>query len=149
LNINVTALVQDMIIQPLSSFGFRISLVDEQVTRGLVFYSSEAPTPDLWPALTVVYGNCDLTTAMEEHDATNLALRPSLVPRNGEIILDGKEERTSLIFIFDMAGSIVRSLEAKQWPSRIGVEGLASGTYILTAQDAQHHVIFRDKFVIE
>lgn len=149
LNTDVTALVQDMVANASTSFGFQIALVNEQVTRGLVFYSSEAATRDLWPALTVVYGNCDLTTNIAQDEGDAFTLHPSIVLPGTDLLLDGAHGGQVHITIHDAAGRTVRSLQPTQRPARIPTNGLSAGAYVLVAQDAQQHVLYRERFVVE
>jgi hypothetical protein len=59
---DVTALVQDMINNPASSFGFYFALVTENPSNAaaLLFHSSDGGDPNKWPKLEIVYttGNC-------------------------------------------------------------------------------------------
>ncbi len=54
---DVTGMVQDMIINPSSSFGFFLSLVTENPSNssGLFFHSSDGGDPNKWPKLEIVY----------------------------------------------------------------------------------------------
>ncbi|MCU0431946.1 MAG: DNRLRE domain-containing protein [Bacteroidia bacterium] len=54
-SLNMTQLVQDYLNNPASSFGFMLRLQNESFYRSLLFASSDNPTPQLWPKLTVVY----------------------------------------------------------------------------------------------
>lgn len=54
-SIDVTALVQDMINNPLSSFGFMLRLQDEINFRAMVFASSDHTVSSKWPKLTINY----------------------------------------------------------------------------------------------
>jgi PKD repeat protein len=54
-NIDVTQLVLDMYSNPDSSFGFRLSLVDETIYRSMILSSSDHHNPDLWPSLVIKY----------------------------------------------------------------------------------------------
>jgi len=55
LNVNVTNLVQDMLINQNSSYGFILSLQTEEVHRRLNFCSSDYPNPMFHPKLEVIY----------------------------------------------------------------------------------------------
>ncbi len=55
ISLNITALVQDMVDNPSTSFGFQLSLATEQYYRGLIFGSSEHPDPTKRPKLIVQY----------------------------------------------------------------------------------------------
>jgi hypothetical protein len=59
---SVTSLVQDMITNPSTSFGFYFALVTENPSNaaGLLFYSSDHTDQTKWPKLVITYtiGNC-------------------------------------------------------------------------------------------
>ena len=54
-NINVAALVQDMVNDPQNSFGFMLMLQVEQIYSCLNFCSSDHANPSFWPSLTITY----------------------------------------------------------------------------------------------
>ncbi|MBS1658239.1 MAG: DNRLRE domain-containing protein [Chitinophagales bacterium] len=65
-DINVTAMVQDMINDPEHSFGIRIRLRNEEPTRAMAFWSKDgAPSDDLKPHLRITLQNEGLTSAQE------------------------------------------------------------------------------------
>lgn len=58
LNINVLAMVQDMISNPAPGYGFLLGLVNEVNTNGLCFASRDHSNQALHPTLEVVYETC-------------------------------------------------------------------------------------------
>lgn len=56
--INVTNLVKDMLNDPKNSHGFRLSMVDNDYYRRLVFASSDHPNPAKHPRLVIIYRKC-------------------------------------------------------------------------------------------
>ncbi len=64
-NINVTALVQDMLANPGSSFGFQLRLVNEVNTNGLLFASKDHYNQALRPTLIVTYSACPTSMMLE------------------------------------------------------------------------------------
>lgn len=54
-NIDVTQLVLDMYANPESSFGFRLSLIEETIYRSMILASSDHKNPELWPSLVIRY----------------------------------------------------------------------------------------------
>ncbi|GAB5418256.1 MAG: hypothetical protein Crog4KO_16390 [Crocinitomicaceae bacterium] len=54
-NIDVTAMMQDMVNDPANSFGFRLSMITAAYYRSLIFASSDHPDPNKHPRLTIVY----------------------------------------------------------------------------------------------
>lgn len=71
LNINVTSLVQDMMNNPTTSFGFKLKLISENVTNSLAFASKDHSNPNLFPTLTITYSiNCSTTDSLvADYDA--------------------------------------------------------------------------------
>ncbi len=55
LNLDVTALVQDMVTNPSQNFGFMMHLVSESYYRGVIFASSDHANATLHPKLVVTY----------------------------------------------------------------------------------------------
>ncbi len=55
LNIDVTALVQDMVNNPAQSFGFMFQLTNESKYSRMAFCSSNYGDPARWPKLTIKY----------------------------------------------------------------------------------------------
>ncbi len=52
---NLVAMVQEMVNDPETNFGFMIKLDTEVLYRSVLFASSNHSNPDLWPELTVTY----------------------------------------------------------------------------------------------
>lgn len=57
-NIDVTQLVSDMYANPVSSFGFRMSLLDETIYRSMIFASSDHEDESIRPSLIISYDTC-------------------------------------------------------------------------------------------
>jgi len=56
-NINVTSLVQDIIDNPSSSFGFQLKLQTEAYYRSVIFASSDISDSNLYPKIEICYIN--------------------------------------------------------------------------------------------
>ena len=54
-NIDVSGLIQSMVNNPTTSYGFLFRLVNEQFYRRMVFASSDHPTSSLHPKLVIIY----------------------------------------------------------------------------------------------
>jgi len=59
---SLVAMVQDMVNNPATNFGFMIRLVTEVRYRSLLFASSDHNDRNLWPELTVRYSACPTDT---------------------------------------------------------------------------------------
>lgn len=100
--LNVTALVQDMVSYPSSSFGFQIRLLSEQYYRSLIFSSSDNADASNHPKLVVNYtdvsGIQELgNTPKELLKITDLMGREVPFTTNTPLLLiytDGTVERT-------------------------------------------------------
>jgi len=55
---NLVAMIQEMVANPASNFGFMIKLETENHYRSLMFASSNYSNSALWPELTVTYKDC-------------------------------------------------------------------------------------------
>ncbi|MES2761540.1 MAG: DNRLRE domain-containing protein [Bacteroidota bacterium] len=82
LNINVTNLVQDMINNSSTSFGFKLKLASEAVTNSLLFASKDHSNSSLRPTLVVTYStgcvssdtlSADYDAAIGYHDGASTA----------------------------------------------------------------------------
>lgn len=81
LMINVTGLVQDMVLDPSNSFGFMLILEDESIFHRLSFCASEYPDPTKHPKLIVHYSpkackSLVLQPGAEGKDAEVFSLQP-------------------------------------------------------------------------
>ncbi len=86
-DINVTAMMQDMVNDPANSFGFRLSMITPAFYRSLIFASSDHPDPNKHPRLTIIYdannpnpvisnNNLPDTTICDGEDITYTAFEP-------------------------------------------------------------------------
>ncbi len=80
--INVTNLVQDMIDNPDSNFGFQIKLENEQPYSRMVFASSNNENPDIHPVLEITY----LTSGIKQSVSTGFKIYPN--PASDKITID-------------------------------------------------------------
>lgn len=72
LNINVLALVQDMINNPGSSDGFLLQLVNDVNTNALLFYSRDCGIPAKVPQLSITYMVCGGTFVLDPNKDASL-----------------------------------------------------------------------------
>lgn len=130
-NINVTALIQDMIEQPNSSHGLMLRLLNEEVFRRVVFASSDHPDETKHPKLEVCY---TFGTATNDFTVRPLIVHPN--PFTNEIVLEGLNGQLE-ITISDLMG--------RQWYINTAVidnepfvlkdfDGLQPGLYLVSAR---------------
>lgn len=136
LHIDVTMLVQDMVADPGNSHGFEFALVNETVTRGMAFHSSEGPDQDRWPLLTIVYGECGAIGmgVAPITDAPVLSLIPSIA-RTGEpvrINADRDLPQGLSIGLVNASGQEIASFGMTGRSLLFTVPSIASGAYTVT-----------------
>ncbi|MFT3886306.1 MAG: DNRLRE domain-containing protein [Flavobacteriales bacterium] len=145
LSVDVTALVQDMVDDPANSFGFLMQLDDETPSRGLVFHSSAAGRPDQRPVLVVSYGECDLTTLINAPDPTTseLTITPNIATVGSDLTINasGSDPVPIALKVMDGLGRIVASAPVRPAPQHWTVPMLAPGRYLVSAMDANGHVL--------
>lgn len=135
LNINVTALVQDMVDDPNNSFGFMLMLDNESTTRGLIFHSSETTEPDKQPALLIIYGDCDGIGMAEQGDETGVfTVSPSICRSGATVLLDGAQDPGFIgsLSLYEQAGRLVHAEPISRWPYQFVVPALAEGVYTMS-----------------
>src|SRR5205823_1863887 len=71
-NIDVTALVQDMITNPTSNYGLMLQLVDDTAYRKLIFASSDNADPAKHPKLDICYTVPSAINVMQNHAAISV-----------------------------------------------------------------------------
>jgi hypothetical protein len=133
LNINVTALVQDMVDNPNSSFGFRLELVNEVPTANLSFCSSEFSNTAKQPSLVVEYRLP--TASVSEMDASQFTLFPNPTAQMLHLRFENSAAKRNFV-IYDMQGRAVLLSNAEQQETAIDISNLASGSYTIMVQDA-------------
>jgi gliding motility-associated-like protein len=155
LNINVTALVQDMVNDPQNSHGFMLKLQTEQYYRIMNFCSSDHPDPTKHPSLNITCG-CSFS-AVACGDTLNGTVVPGtpappelvidipnvFTPNNdgaNDIFLISSTEYSGMhLMIYDRWGRLLHEAagDVTGWDARIDRSGnsAADGTYyyVLTA----------------
>jgi hypothetical protein len=132
LNIDVSTLVQDMVADPLNSFGFMLKLQLEQYYRSLIFASSDHPNPDLHPRLSVCY---EVPTSLNESTPVQFALAPNpfideTTLTLSQIVKDAK------VLIYDVSGKVIDEFYFSGKEIRIKRPSHGSGIYLIKIQSA-------------
>ncbi len=153
LSIDVTALVQTMVLDPSNSFGFELKLDNETPSRGILIFGGNAPELDKRPSLVVVYGNCEKVTNIGELDGTNghLTVSPNITYPGGSVRMDlpnGALGASNLVLI-NAIGQVIYTHPVYQWPMSLTVPALAQGTYTWKVQDAAAKVVGVARMVIQ
>src|SRR5258706_719913 len=130
LNINVTALVQDMLNNPAQSFGFMLRLVNETYYRSLMFASSDHSNLALHPLLMICF---DYPTGISENQSSveRLDIYPN--PATTQIEIPNITSEIQNIDIYNAIGEKVfgQQLFANSHQPIIDITKLAPGMYIV------------------
>ncbi len=138
-DIDVTQLIQDMLMYPDSSFGFMLLLQTEEPYRSLLFASSDHLDSCLWPKLEITY----IVTGIEENDIhSNYNLFPNPFFENTTLVFKNETHQTYTLTIFDNLGCAVRCIENIQSDSiELQKGSLKSGMYIFKLSNSKGTVI--------
>lgn len=151
LNIDVTALVQDMVAAPGNSHGFMLKLDNETPSRGLCVYGGLAPQPDKRPSLVVVYGECGSSYIGEfGGGGSGLVISPSITGLGGTVRLDMDpmvHGKTDLV-LHNALGQVVDRRPVASWPVSLPVPALAPGTYTWLVQSPDGKVMGMARMVV-
>jgi hypothetical protein len=151
LDIDVTALTQDMIDEPLNSYGFRIRLRNEEPNRGLAFWSTDGPFPDEYPTLTITLGE-NLIGSNSKDDHSTIArtlVYPNPFSITATIQLQQSYSGDGQVLIFDSFGRLVSQFTTPLF-STINIErgNLVNGFYQFAIVQ-ENRIVERGKFVIQ
>lgn len=108
--INVKSLVQDMVSNPLHSFGFMLKLQNETVYKKLVFASSDHQNASLHPRLVVVYSVPVVKKELEEPQmraaisADILKIYPNPAKEAVNVSINSTNDDLAYISIYDLKG---------------------------------------------
>lgn len=138
-NINVTQLIQDMLINPDSSFGFMLLLQTESPYRSLIFASSDHLDSNLWPKLEISY----LVVGTEENNInSDYNLFPNPFGETTTLVFKNENHQTHTLTIFDNLGRAVRCINNIQSDSiEIQKGTLESGIYVFKLSNSKGFAI--------
>jgi hypothetical protein len=159
-SINVATLVQDMVSNPSTSFGFMLRLQNESAFKKLIFASSDHPNAALHPKLVITYttppapipvvssnGN---TEKILTH-AFDFSISPNPATEKISLLVNAETKTSFMISVFDMTGKLVLTQheEANEGMSQIQVSAatLPKGVYVVNAKSDNAKVA--KKLVIE
>jgi hypothetical protein len=135
--IDVRNLVQDMVNNPSTSFGFMLQLDTEQYYRCLLFASSDHPNTALHPKLNICYKFIE--TGISETHNEPFSVFPN--PNNGDFEINFQYDmRDAVLKIFNALGAEVYNehLKGNIAGRRKFHLDFASGIYILVLQAGEH-----------
>lgn len=112
-NINVTALVRDMVSNPSQSFGFRLKMKAEDQFRKLLFASSDHPNAALRPKLVITYTVPPVRladqTVLQATEDMKLAMvvYPNPVRDEVKVSITTSQSQLATLQISDLSGRMV------------------------------------------
>ncbi len=129
-DIDVTPLVQDMLADPVNSYGFRLRLQNEEILTSLKFGSGDWSIPEERPRLDVCYL---LNTATQQVKYSNADIHPN--PFTNSFYIDHVQGKY-FVSISDASGKIIYTENLESQNEQISVEKLGQlspGLYIVKA----------------
>ena len=133
LNINVANLVQDMVNNPTTSFGFRLALVDEVVTSSLAFCSKEFANSAKRPSLLVEYRLP--SSSVSEFKYAQFAMSPNPVENILHISFPNVAQNR-LITCIDVQGKQVLQVNGENQEIELDLSSMASGIYTIFVEES-------------
>lgn len=128
LDIDVTQLVQDMIDQPSTSYGFLIKLQTESYYRRMGFCSSDHTNSALRPKLVVTYTST--LDVSESEKSAEVVCYPN--PVSGVLTISTSGSLAGSAFqLTDQLGRVVKTGLLEAGNTILETTGLSTGTYIL------------------
>jgi hypothetical protein len=133
LNINVASLVQDMVNNPTTSFGFRLALVDEVVTSSLAFCSKEYPDPTKRPTLFVEYRLP--SSSVSELTYEEFVLYPNPAQNMLHLSFPNASQNRRITCV-DIQGKRVLQLTNDDQDLDLDLSSMASGIYTILVEES-------------
>ena len=145
-NINVTALVQDMVNNPAQSFGFRLKMKAEDQFRKLLFASSDHANAALRPKLVVTYTipHPKMAAPSDASGMLSWSIAPNPAKDIVNLTVTTSEAASATLSVSDMtgkniysqpleitAGKNVFSVPASEWSRGIYLVTLHYGNKVL------------------
>lgn len=124
INIDVTALVQDMIDNPSAGYGFQLKSVTESPYRRLVFASSDHADPNLHPKLDIAYFDVTSATAISSLQESFLVY-PN--PANNILTIESNAKVIESIEIVNNVGQKLMTIASPSKIEMIDVSGYSEG----------------------
>ncbi|MEO6130907.1 MAG: DNRLRE domain-containing protein, partial [Saprospiraceae bacterium] len=144
LNINVTALVDDMVADPNSGYGFLLRQVTEDGLRRLSFAAGDYPNIQKQPKLEVCYNAPSSVHEQEQHQpSVKFYPNPSGDFVHVQFYTDVKEAQLQVIDMFGRNISTQRVYDSEQ----INISELRPAIYVFRIFSDQNEVLSLTKFI--
>ncbi len=148
LNMDVTAMVSNMVDSPLTSYGFMLLLQNETPYRDLIFASSNHTDSSIRPQLVISYND---PVSIQEIKTGNDFVRvvPSVLNREGVVTVATSINSFYQLSIYNADGALVCHLNNCVKKTNISLKNysLSAGSYTLLLNDRQGKCL-HSKFVV-
>ena len=124
-SMDISSLVQDIVDNPSTSFGLRLTLLTEQYYRSLIFASSDHTNSNLHPKLIITYTN-PVGIEVAENSTVLLKIYPN--PTSNQLTINTEIEILE-IEIIDLTGKIIMTTNGNS--TTINVTDLTPGSYFI------------------
>lgn len=127
LNLDVTALLNDAFLNPNSSYGFVLQLINETGNRSLNFCSANCPDSSRRPSLRICYTN---PQGIVENNVLPLLIYPN--PSSGSFCIKGTGH-ARYIEVYDVLGKLVyaASMNSSDHENWFDLKGNKPGLYVV------------------
>ncbi len=139
IDINVTQLVQDIIDNPSSSFGFLIKLQTETKYRSMSFASSDHPDLTKHPKLKVCYSNP--TIRIEKNTIPSEYVFKIFPNPSKEIVFIDGNTKILNIKIFDISGKLLFQEIENSNKTEINISNLPEAIYFISIKTKNSTII--------
>lgn len=145
LNVDITQLVQDMIIHPNEGNGIMLILENEQLYRKMVFASKDNNASNVSPVIEVCYKG---TLSTEENQVSQSMLSIYPIPSSNVVNIELEDEVAKPIqkvVVYSLTGQLVYT--SSDFNGSIDVSGWATGMY--TVQVELDDEVVMSKFIVK
>lgn len=129
--IDVTAIIQDIINNPPTGFGFMLRLRNENYYRSMIFASSDHSDSTLHPKLVIIYTD---NTGIQNNESLSdfVKVYPNPFSDRTTIKFDNKKREDFTLKLYDIYGQQVYAITGiNTGEIEIMKNGLSSGLYLL------------------
>ena len=134
-DINVTSLVQDMIDNPSTSYGFMMRLVTEEYWRSMNFASSDFSISNYRPKLEICYL---ISVSINTISSVNNIFKIYPNPTNDIIYIELNKIEDATVEILNIYGQTIFRKDIKKRIDQVNISGYPNGMYIVRLKSAQN-----------
>lgn len=131
LGIDVKQLVQDMVDNPITSYGFKIVLQTEDPTRSLAFCSRDYFDSSKFPQLTITYSCTNANGISTIENDEEVIVYPTLTDGMISVkVSDVNGESKAIFKLYDLGGKEVVSIALKASVMHLNLFSVPKGVYV-------------------